>query len=217
LINMESMEANITNEGSVENKYRLLKNIDGLWFLQECKRQWSRLGRDYAYKDLIQMAARSPSFGPLIIPSDNSFLSPHDMVQAIQLFCKKTGQEIPIDKGAIIRCILESLALEYRLAAEQIDTLTNESHPVIHIIGGGSKNSLLNKLTADATGRTVYTGPVEATAIGNILVQAIASGDVNSLAEGREIVRKSFSVGVFEPSGTTQWDDAYEKYKALKN
>jgi rhamnulokinase len=216
LISAESLEANITNEGGVGGKFRFLKNIIGLWLVQECRRQWAQAGMEHSYADLSRMAAKAPAFGPLIDAADPRFLAPRDMPAAIQACCRESGQAAPQDKGAILRCALESLALEYRRVAEQIDRLTGIFHPTIHIIGGGSQNRLLNQLTAKATGRTVIAGPAEATAIGNILVQAIAMGEISSLAEGREIVRNSIKPEIYEPQMTSEWDEAYERYLAIK-
>jgi sugar (pentulose or hexulose) kinase len=163
------------------------------------------------------MAASAPTLGPLIVTGDPSFLPHGDMVPRIQAFCKKTGQELPQDKGAVVRCILESLAMEYRWVAERLDDLTGRHKSTIHIIGGGSRNTLLNQLTADATHRKVVAGPVEATAIGNLLVQALASGHIRSLEEGREAVRRSFDVVSYQPQDSSRWDEAYQKYLSLKN
>jgi rhamnulokinase len=138
------------------------------------------------------------------------------MPETIQAFCLETKQELPLEKATILRCILESLAMEYRWVAEQLDKIIGKHYPVIHIIGGGSKNKLLNQFTANSTGRTVIAGPVEATAIGNILVQAIAMGDISSLADGRAIVKKSFEVETYEPADRPAWDEAYERYLSLK-
>jgi rhamnulokinase len=215
IITPESLKAGLSNEGGVENKIRFLKNISGLWAVQECRRQWNRSSKKYSYDDLIQLAAKAPAFTSLIQPNDNRFFAPNDMVAAIQAFCRETGQTMPVDKGAIIRTVLESLALEYRRVAEQIDRITGKYFPTIHIIGGGAKNTLLNQFVADATGRRVFAGPVEATVIGNILVQAIAMGAISSLAEGRKIVRDSFDVKVYKPANQDAWDEAYARYKKL--
>jgi rhamnulokinase len=216
LISIDSLVANMTNEGGVEGKIRFLKNIVGLWLVQECRRQWALEGKEYSYADLVEMAAAAPAFGSLIDPSDSRFLAPENMPIAIQSYCQDSGQRVPNDKGALLRCVLESLALEYRWVAEQIDQLTDKQHPVIHIIGGGGQNTLLNQFAASASGRRVITGPVEATAIGNILVQAIAMGEISSLSEGREIVRNSFEVNTYEPQDTADWDEAYQRYLNLK-
>lgn len=216
LINAESMAANMTNEGGVENTFRFLTNIMGLWLVQECRRQWKREGADLSYGELTRMAAEAAAFGSLIVTGESRFLAPHNMPATIQSYCQETGQEVPIQKGAIIRCVLESLALEYRWVAEQIDHIIGKHFPVIHIIGGGSKNKLLNQLTANSTGRTVIAGPAEATAIGNILVQAIAMGDISSLADGRAIVKKSFDVETYEPEHGDAWEETYQRYLRLK-
>jgi rhamnulokinase len=216
MINAESLAASMTNEGGVGNTIRFLKNIVGLWMLQECRSQWTRSGTDYDYDQLSAMACESPAFGPLVDPDDERFLSPKDMVDAIQSLCRETGQTAPVESGAVVRCVLESLAMEYRCVTEQLDRLLSKDHSTIHIIGGGSKNRLLNQFTANATGRTVVAGPVEATAIGNILVQAIAMGEIDTLAEGREIVRQSFPAETYYPEDVDAWDQAYERYRKLK-
>lgn len=216
IITAESLIANMTNEGGAGNKIRFLKNITGLWLVQECRRRWAQQGNQYSYAELTNMAADASVSGPLIVPGDNKFLAPDDMPTAIQAYCRDTGQAVPEGKGAIIRCVLESLALEYRWVAEQIDHLTGKQYPVIHMIGGGTHNKLLNQLAANATGRSVIAGPVEATAIGNILIQAIAMGEISSLAEGRVIVKDSFDVETYEPINTAAWDEAYARYLKLK-
>jgi rhamnulokinase len=215
-INAESLAANMTNEGGVGDTIRFLKNIVGLWMLQECRNQWSCSGINYPYDQLSRMASEAPAFGPIVNPDDERFLAPEDMVAAIQSYCQETDQIAPMEHGAIVRCILESLAMEYRWVAEQLDRLLSNEHSTIHIIGGGSQNTLLNQMTANATGRTVVAGPVEATAIGNILVQAVAMGEIDSLVEGREIVRQSFPVETYHPEEVAAWDQAYERYQTLK-
>lgn len=216
LISGESMNAQMTNEGGVGGKIRYLKNIVGLWLVQECRRIWESQGKSYSYADLTEMASQSATFGSIICPDDARFLAPLEMPAVIQGYCRETGQTTPETPGEIVRCALESLALEYRWVAEQIDRLTNKHHPVIHIIGGGSQNKLLNQLAANATGRTVVAGPVEATAIGNILVQAIATGAIESLAEGRQVVSDSFLVETYQAEDTAAWDEAYQRYLRLK-
>ena len=215
-VSQSSLAAGMTNEGGVGDKIRFLKNIVGLWLVQECRRAWARLGSPYTYDELTQMASIAQPFGPLIVPGDNHFSAPSDMPAAIQLFCTDTGQSIPRNKGAIIRCILESLALEYRWVSEQIERLRGVHYPLFHIIGGGAKNRLLNQFVADATGKTLIVGPVEAAALGNILVQAIAMGDIASLTEGRAIVADSFELHTYVPTRSMAWDDAYERYLELK-
>jgi len=216
LITSESLANNFTNEGGVNNTFRLLKNIMGLWLVQECRREWARRGTTYSYDELSQMAAQAPAFVSLIVPADSRFLAPGDMPIRIQDFCRDTNQPVPETNGAIVRCALESLALEYRWVAERLQDMLGRPLPRIHIVGGGSRNRLLNQFTADCTGRKVIAGPAEATAIGNVLVQALAMGYIPSLAEGRTIVRKSFEVAVFEPRDTSAWDEAYERYLKLR-
>lgn len=216
LINSESLHSNMTNEGGVGNKICFLKNIVGLWLVQECRRHWTREGNKLSYEELTQLAAATPAFGSLIDPGDQRFLFPENMPAAIQAYCLKTGQAVPIGKGEILRCVMESLALEYRWVAEHIDHLIGKFHPTIHIIGGGSQNTLLNQFTANATGRTVIAGPVEATTIGNILVQAIAMGEISSLAEGRELVRNSFAAEIYHPEGGLEWGQAFQRFVQLK-
>lgn len=216
MITKKSMTAPMTNEGGVGNKIRFLKNIVGLWLVQECRRIWKSQGQAYSYDDLSTIAADAPPFGTLINPDDPRFLAPEDMPETIQSYAQETGQTVPTTHGEIVRCVLESLALEYRYVADQIDQLTEQHHPVIHIIGGGSQNKLLNQFAANATGRTIISGPVEATAIGNVLVQAIAVGDIGSLAEGRAIVKESFEVETYQPGDIAVWEEAYQRYLDLK-
>jgi rhamnulokinase len=216
IINDRSLAYNFTNEGGVENTFRFLKNIMGLWLVQECRREWARAGESYSYDELTSMAAGAPAFGPLVSLGDSRFLPPRDMPARIQGFCRETGQRVPDTRGGIVRCALESLALEYRRVAEGLDAIVGKRLPTLHIFGGGSQNKLLNQFAADATGRTVVAGPVEATAIGNLLVQALALGYIASVAEGRALVRRSFPVETYEPRDTTAWDEAYERYLELK-
>jgi rhamnulokinase len=216
VINDRMLAYNLTNEGGVDGTFRLLKNIMGLWLIQACRREWQRAGEDYSYDELVAMAAAAPAFGPLIYPGDDRFLHPGDMTPRIRAFCRETDQPVPETKGAILRCALESLALEYRWVAERLDELTGRRLATIHIIGGGAKNALLDQFAADATGRTVVTGPVEATALGNVLVQAIALGHIGSVAEGREVVRRSFELKTFEPQDTAAWEAAYDRYRQIR-
>lgn len=215
IITAESLKHSITNEGGMGGTFRFLKNIMGLWLVQECRRQWEKEGTALDYATLAKMAAEAPAFGPVVDPGDSRFLAPGGMPARIQGFCRETGQRAPAGKGAIARCALESLALEYRRVAESLERITGRRLPVIHIIGGGSQNRLLNQMTADATGRTVVAGPVEATAIGNVLAQALATGYIGSLKEGRAIVKTSFEVKRFEPRNTAPWDAAYERYRKI--
>lgn len=217
IINHESLAYNLTNEGGVNGTFRVLKNIMGMWLLQECRREWALQGQRHTYAELTQMAAQAPPLQSFVRPSDPRFLYPGDaqsgmMVARIQAFCLETGQPVPRSIGEVTRCILESLALEYRRTVEQLDSITAKELPTIHIIGGGSRNQLLNQMTADATGKLVVSGPVEATAIGNILVQAIATGYLTSLEEARKLVRASREIKTSEPSKASGWEEAYAAY-----
>jgi rhamnulokinase len=216
IINERSLSCNITNEGGVAGTFRFLKNIMGLWLVQECRREWARAGEDCGYDELTQMAGEAPAFGPLVSLADERFLPPGDMPRRIQAYCRETRQAVPQSKGQIIRCALESLALEYRWVAERLDEIVGQPLPTLHIFGGGSQNRLLNQFAADATGRTVVTGPVEATAIGNVLVQAMALGHLTDLAEARALVRRSFEVDTYEPRSTPAWAEAYSRYWDLR-
>jgi len=183
--------------------------------VQECRREWAQAGKELSWDDLTRLAAEAEPLCSLVNPSDRRFLPPGDMAQKIQRFCAETAQPVPTSKGAIVRCVLESLALTYRRVMEQLETVLGREHSSIHIIGGGSRNSLLNQFTADAIGRPVVAGPAEAASIGNILMQALAVGHIGSLEEGRDLVRRSFDVTTFEPGEKAAWDDAYGRYLGL--
>ncbi|MBN1287564.1 MAG: rhamnulokinase [Anaerolineae bacterium] len=208
------LEYNFTNEGGVNNSIRLLKNIAGLWLVQECRRVWAEAGTEYSYAELTEMASGAPAFGPVVDPDSADFFAPGDMPARIRAFCARTGQPEPADEGAVVRCALESLALKYRRTLENLEALLGRTMGVIHIIGGGSKNALLCRLTADATGRRVVAGPDEATAIGNIIVQAMATGCLESLAAGRELVSLACDLRTYEPDPATAgaWDGAYRRF-----
>jgi rhamnulokinase len=215
IITEQSLTYNFTNEGGVVGTFRFLKNIAGLWLVQACRQEWARAGQDFSYDELMEMAAQAPPFGPIVNPDDHAFIHPDDMPQAIQAACQCAGQSVPEDKGAIIRCALESLALKYRWVLEKLETMLGRELKVIHIVGGGSQNKLLCQFTADATGRPVVAGPVEATAIGNVLMQALALGHVATLDEGREVVRRSCDVVEYEPGDKSGWDEAYERFLGM--
>jgi rhamnulokinase len=216
IINANSLHYDLTNEGGVCDATLFLRNIMGLWLLQESRRQWAKTGKNYSYEELTNLAGEAPALQSLISAGDNRFLAPPNMVECIQSFCHETGQPVPQTDGEIVRCILESLALEYRWGTEKLRELSGRALPVIHIIGGGSRNLLLNQFTADATSCEVIAGPVEATAIGNILIQAIALGQLSSLMEGRALVRRSFDVATYQPNNCSPWDEAYNRYLALR-
>lgn len=216
VITPEALAYNFTNEGGV-GAFRLLKNVMGLWLVQECRRTWQSHGRDYSYAEIADLAARARPFSALVDPDDPSFLPPGDMPQRLAAFCTRTSQpELnEEDTGQVARCAFESLALKYRWVIERLERLTGKRVAVIHVIGGGSQNALLNQFTADACGRPVLAGPSEATALGNALVQAIATGRLASLAEGRDLVRRSFPPHRYEPQATTAWDEAYGRFQGL--
>ncbi len=214
VINGKSLEMNLTNEIGVEGKIRLLKNIAGLWIVQECRRQWLLEGREYSYAELTEMAAGAPPFVAVIDP--DRFIEPGEMPRRIAEFCRKTGQKDPESHAQIVRIALESLALRYREVLEMIEDLTGLRIEVIHIVGGGSRNGLLNQFVAAATGRTVVAGPAEATAAGNILVQAMGAGEVDGLDALRRVVRDSFYLETIEPRPDPAWDRAYERFRQLK-
>ena len=172
---------------------------------------WARQGEEFSYDDLTQMAAEAEPFQAIVDPDYGEFFSPGDMPSRILAFCQKTNQPVPQSKGAIIRCALESVALKYRLVLGRIEEILGRRLEPIHIVGGGTQNRLLSQFTADAIGRTVITGPVEATATGNIIMQAIALGHIATLEEGREVVRNSFDVITYEPADRSGWDDAYAR------
>jgi rhamnulokinase len=212
VITPASLECNVTNEGGVYGTIRLLKNIMGMWLLQETRAEWERAGHAYSYDQLTTLAAAAPAHGPVIQPNDTAFLEPGAMTGRIARFCRESGQRPPEGEGEIVRCILESLALEYRRVAEQLEALTGRTASTIHIVGGGSRNALLNQFTANCTGKTVVAGPVEATAAGNMLVEAITLGHISGLAEGREIIRNSFTPQIFQPQDPATWNAAYEQF-----
>jgi rhamnulokinase len=206
---------NFTNEGGVGGTIRFLKNIMGLWLVQECRRVWERAGKTYTYDELVKLAEAAPPFAAIVDPDHASFMLPASMPQAIADFCTRTAQQAPSEPGAVVRCALESLALRYRWVLERLEELLGKRLDSIHVVGGGSQNALLCQLTADACNRPVVAGPVEATAIGNVLVQALGLGLVGSLADAREVVRRSFDVRTFEPREPQRWNRPYERFVAL--
>lgn len=215
MITEHALASNFTNEGGVNGTFRFLHNIMGLWIVQECKRTWAAAGEDMSYSDITQMAAQVNDFPSVIDPDSPAFLAPGDMPQRIKDFCQETGQKQPETKGEIVRCVLNSLALRYRATIEDLDEMLGKRHDPIHIVGGGTQNTLLSQLTADATGRRVVAGPVEATAIGNVLVQAMGRGYVSSIDEARSIVRNSFELIHYQPKGSNALESAYKTFKSL--
>jgi len=215
IVNAQSLANNFTNEGGVGHTIRFCRNIMGLWLVQECRRTWARQGEELSYPKLTAMAAEAKPLRSVVDPDCVDFLKPGDMPSRIRVYCRRTGQPVPETKGEIVRCALEGCALKYRWVLERAEEMLGQRLEPIHLVGGGTQNQVLSQFAADALGRQVVTGPVEATALGNIIAQAIAMGQVESLAEGREIIRNSFPLQTFEPSGQPRWDEAYGKLVEL--
>jgi rhamnulokinase len=215
VITAETLRANFTNEGGVAGTTRLLKNIMGLWLVQECRRTWARQGRDYSYDELLSRAQAARPFAALVDPDNTTFLSPGDMPARLAAYCRQTGQVSPNDEGGFVRCALESLALKYRWTIERLEAILGTTIATIHVVGGGTRNTLLCQFTADACARPVHAGPVEATAAGNILLQAMGRGRITSLADARAIVARSFPVTVYEPRDAAAWSAAADRFAEL--
>ena len=206
------LQLGFTNEGGVEDTIRLLKNIAGMWVIQECRRRWNRDGRNLDWEDLNRMSALAPALVSFIDPDAQMFLAPADMPEEIREFCRATGQKVPESEGEVLRCALESLAMKFRQVLGMCEELAGGVLDTIHIVGGGTQNRQLCQATANACGRCVVAGPTEATATGNIMMQAVSAGDVGSIAEAREVIRRSFEVEQYDPQETAVWDDAYQRY-----
>ena len=217
VINSKSLAYNFTNEGGVDQTFRLSKNVTGLWLVQQCRHIWARAGEELSYDTMVELARRAPPFRSFIDPDYAEFLPPGNMPARVAEFCRRTRQPVPEEKGEILRCILESLALKYRFQLQLLEELLGKRHPTIHILGGGTQNRLLCQFTANATGRRVIAGPVEATSLGNVLMQALALGDIGSLSEGRQIIAESFDLAVYEPHDPAAWDEAYERFVDLQD
>jgi len=215
IINENSLKHNFTNEGGINQTIRFLRNTMGLWLLQKCSLSWRQNGEELTYAEITNMAKKATPFKCIVNPDDLTFLNPPDMPTAILDFCKKTNQPYPESKGEFARCIFESLALKYRYILELINSMRGETIEVLHIVGGGSQNELLNQFTANSTGLEVIAGPIEATALGNIIVQAIAKKELGSLQEGRGLVANSFTLKRYEPEKQELWNDIYQKSISL--
>lgn len=210
------LNAGYTNEGAVDGSIRLLKNIMGLWIIQECKREWDRRSDPVDFAGLVKLADAAPHFKAIIDVDDACFLAPGDMPARIQEYCRKTGQSVPEGRGEISRVVYESLALKYRWAIERLEQdILHRPIPALHIVGGGSKNAMLNQFTADALGRNVIAGPGEGTVIGNVLMLAKAVGAIDSMQQLRRMVERSFPTETFAPGNTKEWDAAYARYLKL--
>ncbi len=211
IIKREALQMNFTNEGGVNGTTRLLKNVMGLWMLQGCRTAATERGIEY--DELVELARTAPPFVHLVDPDDESFLHPSNMLNAINDYCTRTHQPTPVNPGAYARCVMESLALKYRMVLRNLEQLCGHNFEQIRIIGGGSKNRLLNQFTADATGKRVVAGPIEATSLGNIAIQILSTGEASSLSEIRAIVERSFPTEVFEPLETGRWERHFERFE----
>jgi rhamnulokinase len=215
IINPKAQELNFTNEGGVEHTFRFLKNIMGLWLLQKCKKIWDCQNKNFNYSELVRMGKDSTAFQSWVNPDAQEFLNPPDMLETISAFCRKTGQNKPSTIGAYVRTIMESLAFKYRVILDELKQVSQNPIEKIHMIGGGIQNEFLCQLTANATGLPVVTGPVEATAIGNLMVQAMALGHLTSLADIRRIVLESFFIKTYKPQDTDVWNNHYAVFQSL--
>jgi len=215
IINDPAFRFNFTNEGGFKRSTRVLKNIAGLWLIQESRRQWSRQGEHVTFAEMEQEALASRPFAGLIDPDDPALAAPGDIPERIREICRRTGQVVPGSRGEIVRCIYESLALKYRVVAEQIEKISGCRYPVIHVVGGGAKDELLSRFTANATGIKVIAGPAEGTALGNIAVQLIASGAIASLRDARRNIAASTDLKHYQPEDTELWEAALIRYRQL--
>lgn len=212
--NPDTFQYNIAFEGGVE-RYRMLKNVMGLWIVQECRREYQKLGMEYSFGELAELADREKPFLALVDPDWEEFYTPGDMLEKIRKFCRMTGQQVPETPGQFVRTVEESLALKYRWVLEILEKITGETIDVIHILGGGGQDRLLDQFTANACCRPVYAGPTEAALTGNFLMQLKARGEISSVSQGREVVRRSFSLEEFLPSDEKLWEEKYQYFKTL--
>ena len=215
VVDEAAFRANLTNEGGVESTFRVLRNITGLWLLNECCRVWADAGRARSVAELVELARSAPALRSLIDPNDARFLEPGDLPARIAAYCVETGQDVPGDEAAIVRCILESLALKHAETVDLLADVTGRELEQLHVVGGGANNELLCAWTAQAAQRPVLAGPAEATLVGNLLVQAVALGEIASIAEGRELVRRSFVPTTHEPTADAAWQEARERFAVV--
>ena len=212
IVNETSMNINITNEGGFDDSTGFLKNIIGLWLIQESRRQWKREGEEYSYADLEKLALAAEPFKCFIDPDAPEFVPHGNIPERVREFCRRTGQYVPQTVGEVMRCIYESLAMKYRLTFEKLRECTKRDYPVIHVIGGGTKDGLLCQMTANSCDRTVKAGPIEATVMGNVVVQLMSDGSVEDIGQARKIVADSSELKTFEPKDTDKWAEAYEDF-----
>lgn len=215
IVNDLSYSFNVTNEGGFGYSTAFLKNICGLWLIQESRRQWIREGREYSYAELEKAALREKPFARFIDPDAPEFAVPGNLPARITEYCRRTGQSVPENEGQTVRCIYESLALRYRAVLEGIEKCTGKKYDSLNVVGGGTKDTLLCKMTADACNITVYAGPIEATVMGNVAVQLISGGDIADVIEARRIIANSGQLKCYSPENTAAWDEAYEKFKSV--
>ena len=212
IVNETSMNINITNEGGFDDSTGFLKNIIGLWLIQESRRQWKREGEEYSYADLEKLALAAEPFKCFIDPDAPEFVPHGNIPERVREFCRRTGQYVPETVGEVMRCIYESLAMKYRLTFEKLRECTKRDYPVIHVIGGGTKDGLLCQMTANSCDRTVKAGPIEATVMGNVAVQLMSDGSVDNIGQARKIIADSSELKIFEPKDTGDWAKAYEDF-----
>ena len=215
VINDTTYNLNYTNEGGIYKTTRLLKNIMGLWIYQECKRAWDKTGEALSFDELEEQAQKAEPFLAFIDPDHDVFYGPGKMPQKVQEYCSRTNQKVPESKGAIVRCVMESLALKYRMIFEGLEEIAGDSIPVLHIVGGGTKNVMLNQFTANSIGKPVVTGPIEATAVGNLTTQLLALGEVAGLGEARALVKRSFPTEEYLPADVEAWNEAYGRFEKI--
>lgn len=215
IVNDLSYSFNVTNEGGFGYSTAFLKNICGLWLIQESRRQWIREGKEYSYAELEKAALREKPFARFIDPDAPEFAVPGNLPARITEYCRRTGQSVPENEGQTVRCIYESLALRYRAVLEGIEKCTGKNYDSLNVVGGGTKDTLLCKMTADACNITVYAGPIEATVMGNVAVQLISGGDIADVVEARRIIANSGQLKCYSPENTAAWDEAYEKFKSV--
>lgn len=215
IINDDAYAANLTNEGGAYGTFRLLKNVMGLWLAQQCRATWLELGEDYSYEELVKLASEAEPFRSIFDPNAPEMLPPGDMPARIRDYCSRTGQPVPATVGEVMRAVYESLALKYRHTLDNLRAVSGRSVAHLHIIGGGSLNALLSQMTADATGCTVICGPVEATALGNAIVQLIALGDLKDIREARTVLAQAVETQTYHPTNRDLWEEQYQRFRAL--
>jgi rhamnulokinase len=212
VVNDQVLKLDFTNEGGVGGTTRLLKNITGLWLVQECRRAWNQSGENLSWEDLNRLSAAAEPLKTFVNPDAHDFLAPRDMPETIRNFCRRSGQTVPDDRGAILRCALESIAMKFRQVLGWCEELSGGRIETIHIVGGGIQNRQLCQMAADACNRRVLAGPIEATATGNLLMQAVAAADLATIAQARDLIRRSFLLAEYSPQDPATWDEAYPRF-----